>query len=279
MIKLRSGTLSTTSLSQLKQYQAAVDSQPDYPAQVAKATAMWKPSSKAFDEVKDTLIAICPGTRRCCYCEDALGTDVEHFKPKSLYPELTFEWTNYLLACSACNSTAKGDKFAVFDSVGGEHDITALPKAPKIKPIDGDPLLINPRYEDPLDFLRLDLTNTFYFQPRRIMSARDQRRAAYTIELLQLNIRVELVDWRKQAYKAFVGWVDTYRRYKTSSSVVLQQHVDDLKAYNHLAVWEEMKRVYKQRDARWSSLLARYDVLAEIDTLFTEFPEILKIGV
>lgn len=279
MIKLRDQALSTQALAQLAKHQATIDSELDYAAQVVKAQNIWKPQNNAFVEVKDTLITMCPGTRRCCYCEDAMGTDIEHFKPKVLYPELTFEWTNYLLACSACNSTAKGDRFAIFDATGTEYDVTRHPKAPKIKPMDGDPLLINPRFEDPLEFLRIAIHSNFHFQPRPHLSASDQRRAEYTVDLLKLNIRVELVDWRRQAYKVFVGWVDTYRRYKINDPSRLTEHKEELKKCNHLAVWEEMKRIYKERNSRWPRLTARYNVLLEINDLFTELPEVLNIGV
>lgn len=42
----------------------------------------------------------------CSYCEVALHStiDVEHVLPKSLNPALELTWTNFLLACTNCNS-------------------------------------------------------------------------------------------------------------------------------------------------------------------------------
>jgi len=42
----------------------------------------------------------------CCYCERQIETNlaVEHIKPKSLVPGLRNSWTNFLLACTNCNS-------------------------------------------------------------------------------------------------------------------------------------------------------------------------------
>ncbi len=42
----------------------------------------------------------------CAYCEVPLLTqvDVEHAVPKSEYPTLALSWTNFLAACTACNS-------------------------------------------------------------------------------------------------------------------------------------------------------------------------------
>lgn len=78
-------------------------------------------------EVKDALIKMFHG--KCAYCESKIRTvaygDIEHFFPKSLYPDLTFIWKNLLLACSICNNaTHKGTKFPLDDQ--------------------GNPLLIDP---------------------------------------------------------------------------------------------------------------------------------------
>jgi len=42
----------------------------------------------------------------CSYCEVALHSqvDVEHVLPKSLHPTHALEWSNFLLACTNCNS-------------------------------------------------------------------------------------------------------------------------------------------------------------------------------
>ncbi|HEX6900856.1 MAG TPA: HNH endonuclease [Thermoanaerobaculia bacterium] len=73
------------------------------------------------------------GIERCMYCEDSAGTDIEHFWPKAVYPDRAFEWLNYLIACSRCNSNFKRDQF----------------------PLDpaGAPLLLNPTEDDPLEHL------------------------------------------------------------------------------------------------------------------------------
>lgn len=67
--------------------------------------------------------------QKCAYCEHPLnaewGAAVEHFKPKSLFPSLAYDWLNYFLGCFGCNG-AKGDKWPV----GG---------AGYIRPDDGDP--------------------------------------------------------------------------------------------------------------------------------------------
>lgn len=44
---------------------------------------------------------------KCVYCESKIGHncpgDIEHKIPKSILPELTFEWDNMTIACNECN--------------------------------------------------------------------------------------------------------------------------------------------------------------------------------
>ena len=78
----------------------------------AKAKARWKSKPKdTFDEVRAALEAMASGHARCMYCEDSLGTDIDHFWPKADFPERAFKWENYLLACSYCNSNLKRNQF------------------------------------------------------------------------------------------------------------------------------------------------------------------------
>ncbi|MDF5751420.1 hypothetical protein [Spongiactinospora sp. TRM90649] len=84
------------------------------------------------------------GLKRCMYCEDSEGTDIEHFWPKSTYPLMAFDWLNYLLACTRCNSNYKRARF----------------------PLDGQgmPLPIDPTTDDPADHLQLTPTTGIYVE-------------------------------------------------------------------------------------------------------------------
>ena len=78
-------------------------------------------------EIKDQLVTMFHG--KCAYCESKITVvtygAIEHFFPKCLYPDRTFEWSNFLLSCDRCNDVNhKGTRFPV-DS-------------------QGNPLLINP---------------------------------------------------------------------------------------------------------------------------------------
>ena len=50
--------------------------------------------------------------RHCGYCEFTCRGEVDHFRPKSKFPELVYEWSNWIFACHDCNQ-AKGDKWPV----------------------------------------------------------------------------------------------------------------------------------------------------------------------
>lgn len=68
-------------------------------------------------EVKAALVESSNG--KCAFCEcipsEGGNVEVEHYKPKSLYPSYTFDWDNLLPACRRCN----GDK--------SHHDTVAEP--------------------------------------------------------------------------------------------------------------------------------------------------------
>lgn len=107
-------------------------------APAKRAQSLWKargtkPRRAAFDDVRDKLEDMAGPTRRCVYCEDSKGTDIDHFRPKSTYPGFAFVWENYLLACSHCNSNEKRADF----------------------PLDraGAALLVDPANDDPFDHL------------------------------------------------------------------------------------------------------------------------------
>ena len=40
----------------------------------------------------------------CGYCEAIARGEVDHFQPKSRYPELVYSWSNWIFACHDCNN-------------------------------------------------------------------------------------------------------------------------------------------------------------------------------
>ena len=185
----------------LRSYQVRVDSAGNYAERVVTAKDLFdrynRRDNRVFRVVRGQLATMCSGARRCSYCEDSVGDEVEHFKPKDLYPEAVFLWENYLLACGPCNG-GKNNRFSVVRG-GRLVEVTRRRGDPIRMPRSGPPAPINPRDEDPLMFLDLEIVDTFMFLPKEGLSEIDEARAGYTIEVLKLN-RDVLLAARREAY-------------------------------------------------------------------------------
>ncbi len=273
MIQLENLSLSSSTSRSLRQYQAEVDGEPDFPSRVAKAKKIWpsKKQNKPFEEIKTKLTTMCAGAKRCCYCEDSAADEIEHIFPKNIYPEKTFVWENYLYACGPCNGP-KNDNFAVFDLQNGAlMDVTPprnMPgKPPQVltPPKAGDPVLINPRKENPLDFLFLDLKDTFHFiEWEDDETTRSYKRAEYTIELLKLNTRDLLPQARSEAYGDYKARLAHYiiRKNNGAPASELAKMKRGILSKQHPTVWAEMKR--------------QQDKISELKALFDQAPEALE---
>lgn len=72
---------------------------------------------------------------KCVYCESYVDVtcyaNIEHYHPKSIYPEQTFQWDNMYMGCTLCNTPKNA-----FDT--------------------GNEPFIHPENEDPEDFLTFD---------------------------------------------------------------------------------------------------------------------------
>jgi uncharacterized protein (TIGR02646 family) len=97
---------------------------------------------------------------KCWYCEivqERSDNNVDHFRPKALYPWLAFELSNFRYACTYCNSRRKNPETG---ETGGKGDQFPLADESKRAEAEGgeddeSPLLLDPcRPQDPglLDF-------------------------------------------------------------------------------------------------------------------------------
>jgi uncharacterized protein (TIGR02646 family) len=238
----------------LDEYQRKVDELSDYAQKVTEAKRLFrtrnKPNNKTFQSVRATLDQMCSGARRCCYCEDSCADEVEHIRPKDLYPEWVFVWENYLYACGPCNSP-KGNQFAVLESQTGHLVNVARCKSdPIVPPLPGSPVLIDPRSENPLDYMELDLLDTFWFVPIADEGTQDYQRAEYTIDILRLNSRDVLVNARRNAFDSYKARLYEYQSKKNlgASHHELKRLKKSLQQMHHPTVWAEMKRQYTLHD-------------------------------
>ncbi len=124
-------------------------------------TSVWKTKF-----LEDAVSKIAYG--KCAYSECRLGeegkyTELDHFYPKSLFPDKVVEWGNLLPANKKCNVTK------------GNHN-------PQAEPI------INPCVDDPKDHLYI---SGFRFYPKTEIGKR-------TIEVVALNDRPHFVEKRSR---------------------------------------------------------------------------------
>ena len=236
------------SLTDLASWQAIIDNEPTYKDQIAKAKATWGKSNSTIDDIKESLRLLSNNTYRCNYCEDSYSDEIEHIYPKNIYPEKTFVWENYVYACGPCNGP-KSNNFSLIDPNTIQLlDITPPRRKPPgyiyAKPPLYQIALIDPRKENPLDYIMLDIQDSFYFISAPGNSQEKKLRANFTIDVLRLNDREPLVEGRKQAYGNYRARLVEYEQAKLDRKpqVEIDRMIANLKESNHITVWEEMKR-------------------------------------
>ena len=216
MIPLTSETLEITTTQLLAEKQSQIDTLPTFSAQSSKAKTLWKgkkgsnAGQTAFSEIKDKLIEMSVGVEICNYCENNEATDIEHIFPKDWFPNKTFIWENYLLACRTCNTDYKSNRFAIFVPKYTNSILDVIAQPP-----NDDSAFINPQIEDPLDFFLLNLKRgVFTIHPNLTdnTQSRAYLKADYTLELLALNTRDALVNARKSAVKYYLDRLERYTK-------------------------------------------------------------------
>ncbi len=101
----------------------------------------------------------------CGYCEEeAALEEVDHFRPKSKFPELVYAWSNWVFARNSCNNT-KNDKWPP----GGYVDPCACSTQ-----------------ERPERFFDFNLRTGMIF-PKSGLTQEQRRKASQTIQGLELN--------------------------------------------------------------------------------------------
>lgn len=85
---------------------AAIEKYGSY-AKIPEAEKAALTANYRHQDIKDALIESSFGKCAFCECIPAEGgnVEVEHFNPKSIYPDLTFEWLNFLPSCRKCNGS------------------------------------------------------------------------------------------------------------------------------------------------------------------------------
>ncbi len=122
----------------LNDYLLAINIYNANPTKINKKPVITAENKYRQSDVKVSLKAMFEG--KCAYCESHLAHvsygHIEHFKPKSIFPEDCFSWSNLLLGCEVCNgSQFKSTNFPLTDDNGP---------------------LVNPTVENPFDFFEFE---------------------------------------------------------------------------------------------------------------------------
>lgn len=135
---------------------------------------------------------------KCAYCEttvDPFGyLIISHYRPRSLYYWLIYEWSNLLPICPRCN-TAQGRKFPLEDN----NDRVTVPQEDRRQWLANSgtflaekPLLLNPELDEPGNHLS-------FYPDGRIYGLTE--RGEKTIEIYQLNRNALLLGRKKKIEK------------------------------------------------------------------------------
>ncbi len=143
MLRLPATELPAATQAGLAQLQTEIDALASYEERVEAAKTEFSKRNKGtnpiFREVRATLGEMAGGLLRCADCEDSMADEVEHIRPKDLYPDAVFRWTNYLYACGPCNGP-KNNGFAIVEQGGGSAVATSVSRKrtdPVLPPRDG----------------------------------------------------------------------------------------------------------------------------------------------
>jgi uncharacterized protein (TIGR02646 family) len=220
--------------------QATLDALPDYAARVAAAKLAWENKPREpFEAIREELRAMCSGGYRCMYCEDNEADEIEHVRPRSLYPEHTFRWPNHLFACGLCNGP-KSNHFPILSASSGRIVDAARKRGAAVVPPEvGRMMLLDPRRDDPARFLFLDLTDSFWFLPQSGRGCVARARALMTIEVLHLNDD-PLPKRRADAYGNYTDRLQAYVH--EGDPAARERRRKALLRLDHPTVWREMKR-------------------------------------
>lgn len=122
----------------------------------------------------------------CMLCSRSEGSDVEHYRPKAIFPDLAMTWENYLWSCAICNR-AKSNRFPPDTEPGGR--------------------MLNPVEDNPWDHLFI---NELMMITPRIGADLDgyDPRGLSTRDILRLN-RDALIESRRERHTDLTGQVES----------------------------------------------------------------------
>jgi len=206
-------------------------------------------------------------SNKCPYCEVELPSrfsdrtfeySIDHYRPKAYYPNLEFDYKNYVLMCNDCNNAYKNDIFLLYENgevvtQSNQVDVNSTDD------IDDElPLIVNPIVDDIFEYfiIRFKLTNkgkVLELYPKYSHGEDDfkYKKAIETIRLLGLgecekfdtnrNIDICRVNLLKQHFVKFYRFLQLWQ----SNQTQVQSMIDENKVKNYGFVEFITKNQYK----------------------------------
>lgn len=283
MLQLVTKNIEQSTQNRLTDLQNSVNGEATFANKAARAKALWNGKNgsmdgkAAFDNIKAVLETMCVGTEICNYCEQNEANDIEHIAPKSFFPEKAFVWNNYLLACKQCNTGYKLDTCYVLNDDGNIVDVTR-----GTQPLHPTLAFINPRLENPNDFLLLNM-EAYQFELLPDLDNAQTHKANKTLDILKLNERDVLIEARKNAARYYYDRLDRLVRILNAATILEIQQIltpyenliDDtqplatlkenikngfknaIQTFQHPSVWHAIKTIESRVKPRWQHLFAQ----------------------
>lgn len=198
--------------------------------------------SQTWGKSKEQLLK--ESENKCAYCEAPLKVvaygDVEHYRPKSVYWWLAYNYDNYLASCTLCNQAFKRDNFPLANKKNmlKGPDITESTTDPQIAllapgincdPLNDSagmpyndfiaahkkekPLLVNPYYDDDPESV-FGYTADDTLREVAIFVHKTVRNAAKIEKAIVDNYGLNRLELRQLRYE----WYDQYAIYKLTLS-------------------------------------------------------------
>lgn len=174
--------------------------------------------AKWFGPVVKKLKELSGPGQRCMFCSGSEASDVEHYRPKAVFPALAMTWLNYLWSCTPCNR-GKLNRFPPDTELGGRF----------VNPLDDDVWefffidefgILTPRFDQASNALNERAVSTRDFLGLNREAVQESRKIRLddlisqvdeTLQLASLGkinkaqIRAKILNWRKQPFQPDVA--------------------------------------------------------------------------
>ncbi len=186
--------------------------------------------------------------KKCAYCETEYITNsdtwIEHYRPKSEYYWLAYDWSNLLPTCTKCNRS----KSAKFPLINGGEKVNTPPirngqlrisqcKADKSPLIDEKPYILHPKIDEPKKYFDFKIDENYTGieiigtdnEGNRDIKKQYTGKGQATIEICDLN-RIDLKEDRyRKVVREVVNSFEKMFKFLKENNIPLDKYYDAFK--------------------------------------------------